>query len=117
MTVAKLTVCNTFGDPIDPRSWSGTSRNICDALNAKGRLGALVDGLNFASPQIMKGFMTASWLRYAGSYQHERGWVIRRRSVRPAERTATVRLSRFDLQQLGNLFDSPRRLEGQTLSR
>jgi glycosyltransferase involved in cell wall biosynthesis len=87
MTVAKLTVCNTFGDPIDPRSWSGTSRNICDALNAKGRLGALVDGLNFASPQIMKGFMTASWLRYAGSYQHERGWVIRRRRAAKVRRT------------------------------
>lgn len=71
-----LAVCE-FGDPMSPRSWSGTPHNVCTVLQ---RMGALAGCVNADVPfnrLAMKAVKAISMAYYAGSYQHPRGRVFR----------------------------------------
>ncbi|MCX5660818.1 MAG: glycosyltransferase family 4 protein [Planctomycetota bacterium] len=72
-SVEKLTVCCTFGDPWRPSTWSGTPLNLCNALQAAGRLERAIDASRAGGRVLHRAIETMSYLRYRGDSQHHCG--------------------------------------------
>ncbi len=63
----KLTICSTFGDPLNPQTWSGTPFNICRILQNWGYLGTTINCQYFDNHIARKLAQTISYLYYQGS--------------------------------------------------
>jgi glycosyltransferase involved in cell wall biosynthesis len=78
----KLAVCS-LGDPLCPATWSGTTANVCRALQAAGQLGAALDSESYLPEWPRLGCKIISKLYYTGSRyvrlgRLERAWRARR---------------------------------------
>lgn len=72
----KLTVCCTFGDPLSPKTWSGTPAKICTILQNRGVLDGTIDSSAFSNRIGTKLLSTLSRLYYQGSHEHYHGKII-----------------------------------------
>jgi glycosyltransferase involved in cell wall biosynthesis len=72
----KLTVCCTFGDPLSPKTWSGTPAKICTILQNRGVLDGTISSAAFANRISTKLLDTLSRLYYQGSDEHYHGKII-----------------------------------------
>ncbi len=77
----KLAICS-LGDPLSPRTWSGTPANLCRTLGASGNLGTTLDTETYASrwSKLLLKIISKSY--YAGSRyvrlgRLERAWRAR----------------------------------------
>ncbi len=87
---ALVTAVCEFGDPLDPRSWSGTPEKVCKALAAQHALGHTISADVPVGRLPRKLAKLASLLWYGGSYQHERGKIFRHLRARHTERSLTA---------------------------
>ena len=62
----KLTVCS-LGDPLSPRTWSGTPANLCRVLRDTGRLAGTLDTETYLSRWPRLAWKVARRLYYTGS--------------------------------------------------
>ena len=83
---AKLTVCCTFGDPLSPKTWSGTPAKICTILQNRGVLDSTINSSAFSNRIGTKLISTLSRLYYQGSDEHYRGKIIRKAKSLYADR-------------------------------
>lgn len=72
----KLTVCCTFGDPLSPKTWSGTPAKICTILQNRAVLDETIDSSAFSNRIGTKLLSTLSRLYYQGSHEHYHGKII-----------------------------------------
>jgi glycosyltransferase involved in cell wall biosynthesis len=77
-TSQRLTVCSTFGNPLDPQTWSGTPANICRILKQHGCLDDVVDCQSYAGRGAKAVLNLLSRLRYGGHEDHRRGELLTR---------------------------------------
>ncbi len=82
----KLTVCCTFGDPLSPKTWSGTPAKICTILQNRGVLDGTINSSAFSNRIGTKLVSTLSRLYYQGSNEHFRGKIITKAKSRYADR-------------------------------
>jgi glycosyltransferase involved in cell wall biosynthesis len=71
-----ITVCCTFGDPLSPKTWSGTPAKICTILQEHNVLDGTINSNAFSNRINRKLISTLSSLYYQGSKEHYRGKIV-----------------------------------------
>lgn len=74
--MVKITV-SCIGDPLSPKTWSGTPANICTNLIALGRLGDTINSARYASDSVKEIVRKFSCFYYLTSHDPDRGRFIR----------------------------------------
>lgn len=87
----RVTLCNTFGDPWSPKSWSGTPMNLATALNAAGSLERAVDASFVGGPVRKRVLAAKSYLAYGADCQHRCGQLLTSARAKRLWRSLTPR--------------------------